>query len=143
MYRNYVQKWRLLKRNRIICPEIAVNGQFLTGKLNFFLNCLKKSKFFGNLIEKIRIVFKFAWKNRNFSKICLEKPKFITKFACKNQNFCKKCACKNQNFQKFAWKNRFVKLHEKIEILLTQIDDHPQISNQIDAAGHKRAGSSF
>src|SRR6218665_3227547 len=79
MYRNYVQKWRLLKRNRIICPEIAVNGQFLTGKLNFFLNCLKKSKFFGNLIEKIRIVFKFAWKNRNLSQNLPVKIKIFAK----------------------------------------------------------------
>src|SRR6218665_1195308 len=28
MYRKYVRKWLLLKRNRIICPEVAVNGQF-------------------------------------------------------------------------------------------------------------------
>ena len=34
-----------LKRIRIICPEVAVNGQFLPGKSNFDLNCLEKSKF--------------------------------------------------------------------------------------------------
>src|SRR6218665_3640288 len=28
MYRKYVRKWLLLKRNRIICTEVAVNGQF-------------------------------------------------------------------------------------------------------------------
>jgi len=33
-----VRKWGLLKRNRIICPEVAVglNEQFLPGKSNFF-----------------------------------------------------------------------------------------------------------
>jgi len=46
---------KLLKRNRIICPEVAVNGQFLPGKSIFFKNCLKKSKFFGNLLGKIKI----------------------------------------------------------------------------------------
>src|SRR6218665_2240362 len=29
MYRKYFRKWLLLKRNRIICPEVAVNGEFL------------------------------------------------------------------------------------------------------------------
>src|SRR6218665_1771052 len=29
MYRKYVRKWCLLKRNRIIWPEVAVNGHFL------------------------------------------------------------------------------------------------------------------
>src|SRR6218665_2473277 len=37
MYRKYVRKWLLLKRNKIICPEVAVNGQIF--------NCLKISKF--------------------------------------------------------------------------------------------------
>src|SRR6218665_2387193 len=46
MYRKYVQKRCLLKRNRIICPEVAVNEEFLHGKLNFFTHCQKKSKFF-------------------------------------------------------------------------------------------------
>ena len=26
VYRKYVRKWWLLKRNRIICPEVAING---------------------------------------------------------------------------------------------------------------------
>ena len=38
MYRKYVRKWLLLKKNRIICPEIAVNSQFLPGKSIFFRN---------------------------------------------------------------------------------------------------------
>src|SRR6218665_2536245 len=49
MYRKYVRKWRLLKRNRIICSEIAVNSQFLPGKSEFFVKLPKKSKFFGNV----------------------------------------------------------------------------------------------
>src|SRR6218665_520754 len=36
MYRNYVRKWLLLKRNRIICQEVAVNGQFFAWKIEFF-----------------------------------------------------------------------------------------------------------
>ena len=38
MYRKYIQKWWLLKRNRKICPEVhvAVNEQVLPGKSNFF-----------------------------------------------------------------------------------------------------------
>jgi len=63
-----------LKRNRISWPEVAVNGQFLMGKSNFFvklpersrhfseislekwifLNCLKNG-FFGNLPGKMEI----------------------------------------------------------------------------------------
>jgi len=42
----------------MICPEVAVNEQFWPGKLKLFKNCWKMSK--------------FAWKTRNFSKICLE-----------------------------------------------------------------------
>src|SRR6218665_667425 len=49
MYREYVRKWWLLKTNRIICPEVAVNGQFLPGKLKFLLK----------LPDKIEILRKF------------------------------------------------------------------------------------
>ena len=38
VYRKYVRKWGLLKRNRIICPEIEVNSQFVPGKSKFFEN---------------------------------------------------------------------------------------------------------
>src|SRR6218665_281578 len=41
-------------RNRIICPKVAVNEQFLPGKSNFLI-CLEKSKFFKNLPGKIEI----------------------------------------------------------------------------------------
>src|SRR6218665_1719147 len=51
MYRKYVRKWLLLKRNRIIWPEVAVNGNFCLE--NQFFNCLKKLKFFGNLPVEI------------------------------------------------------------------------------------------
>src|SRR6218665_1218011 len=67
MYREYVRKWSLFKRNRIICPEVAVNGQFLPGKSKFvfdiclenkiFFNCLKKLKFIGNLPGTIEMFF--------------------------------------------------------------------------------------
>jgi len=53
-----------LKRNRIICPEIAVNGQVLHGKSNFFKNYLKKSKVFGNLPGKKAVTL---MKNNRFS----------------------------------------------------------------------------
>ena len=56
MYRKYVRKCWLLKRNRIICPEVAVNEQFLLGKSN---------------------LFKIAWKNRNFLWNCLKKIEFF------------------------------------------------------------------
>ena len=52
MYRKYVRKWLLLKRNRIIWPEVA-------WKINFS-NCLKKSK---------------------ISEICLENSIFFCKIA--------------------------------------------------------------
>ena len=52
MYRKYVRKWWLLKRNRIICPEVAVNGQFVHGK----------SKSFVKLLVKIESFRKFAWR---------------------------------------------------------------------------------
>src|SRR6218665_2303640 len=74
MYRKYARKWLLLKRNRIISPEVAVNGQFFAWKIEFF-NCLKKSKFseiclqnsifFCKLPEKIEFFRKFACRNRN------------------------------------------------------------------------------
>src|SRR6218665_330345 len=59
MYRKYVRKWLLLKKNRIIWPEVAVNGHFFAWKINF-LNCLKKSK---------------------FSEICLQNSIFFCKIA--------------------------------------------------------------
>ena len=69
MYRKYVRKWWLLKRHRIICPEVhvAVNEQFLNGK----------SKFFVKFHEKIKFLLKFAWKNRIRFKITMEKSKFF------------------------------------------------------------------
>jgi len=66
VYRKYVRKWWLLKRNRIICPKVAVNKQFLPGNRNFSKICLKKSKFFKNLPGKI-----------DFFKNCLKKSKFL------------------------------------------------------------------
>src|SRR6218665_2192492 len=48
IYRKYVRKWWLFKRNRIICPEVAVNGQFCLDQ--------RKKRSFGNL----------CLENRNF-----------------------------------------------------------------------------
>ena len=72
----YVRKWWLLKRNRIICQEVAVNGQFLPGNSNFF-KFPEKSKFFGNLPGKSKFLSEIAWRNRHFSEICLEKLNFF------------------------------------------------------------------
>jgi len=68
IYRKYAQKWWLLKRNRIIWPEAALNGQFFLENRNILRNCLK---------------------NRNFSEICLERSKFFTRIhdpQISNQN---------------------------------------------------------
>jgi len=45
-----------LKRSRIICPEVAVNGKYLPGKSKFFVECPEKLKFFGNLLGKIEVL---------------------------------------------------------------------------------------
>src|SRR6218665_1858251 len=37
VYREYVRKWLLLKRNRLIWPEVAVNGHLFLGKLIFLI----------------------------------------------------------------------------------------------------------
>jgi len=93
MYRKYVRKWWLLKRNRIICPKSNCKWAIFALKIdlfklsernwNFSKICLKKWKFSENLPWKIEIFWKFSWKrwiflkipwkNRNFSEICLEK----------------------------------------------------------------------
>src|SRR6218665_3250513 len=59
MYRNYVRQWWLLKRNRIIWPEVAVNEQFLPGKSIFF----KNFDFFRQFLKK----FDFPGKNCSFT----------------------------------------------------------------------------
>jgi len=117
MYRKYVRKEWLLKRNRIICPEVAINEQFLPGKSIFWLP------------EKIEIFRKFAWKNRNFSKMCLENRNFL-KICMEKYKFFKNLPEKIEIFHKFPWKTQnfsqiclekskfFVKLPEKIEISL-------------------------
>ena len=74
-----------LNRNRIIYPGVAVNGQFLPGKLIFF----------GEI----------AFKNRNFSKICLEKLKFLEICLVKIDFLCE-ITWKSELFWKFSWKNR-------------------------------------
>src|SRR6218665_818121 len=104
MYRKYVRKWRLLKRNRIICPEVAVNEQFLPGKSNFIIFTEK----IENLPEKIEIFLKFAWKNQTFQK-----------FAWKNRNLSQICLKKSKFFKNMPGKSIFLmKLPEKVEISL-------------------------
>jgi len=115
MYRKYVRKWWLLKRNRIICPEIAVNSQFSPGKSKSFVKLPKKSKFFGNLPWKV-FFCEIPWKKSkffgnfprklNFSLNCL-KIKILWKFALKNRTFLWNYMKKIEIFQKFAPKNWF------------------------------------
>src|SRR6218665_3399089 len=64
-----------MKRNRIICPEVAVSEQFLPGKSNL-KKLPEKSKFFENLPGKLK-----------FYKIFSGKIETSHKFACKNRNF--------------------------------------------------------
>ena len=64
-----------LKRYRIICSEVAVNGKFLPGKSKYFVKLpeeieifpkfsLKNSNFFVKLNKKVDSFRKFAWINR-------------------------------------------------------------------------------
>src|SRR6218665_1720782 len=66
-----------LKRIRIICPKVAVNGQFLPGQ-STFLKLPEKSKFFGNLP---------AWKNRNSFVKLPEKIEMFRNIAWRNRFF--------------------------------------------------------
>ena len=94
MYRKYVRKWWPFKRNSIICPEFCCKWQILSGLTDILeyvtkkghseIFAWKKSKFFVSLPGKNEILWKFAWKyrnftwkNRNFSEICLEKSNFF------------------------------------------------------------------
>ena len=95
IYRKCIRKWWLLKRNRKLFPEVAVNEEFLPWKSKLFLIVRKKSKSFENLPEKIEIFQKISWKYRNLSWNCLKKSKFIGN------------------------------LPRKIDILLTRIHDPP------------------
>src|SRR6218665_1817708 len=75
MYREVCSKVVTLKRNRIICPEVAVNGLFLLG-ISIFL-----------LPEKNQNFRKFACKTRySFVKLP-EKIEIFRKFACRNRIF--------------------------------------------------------
>jgi len=60
MYRKSFRKSWLFNRNRIICPGVAANGQFLPGKSIFL-----------NLPEKIEVFRKFVWKKSIF---CVKLP---------------------------------------------------------------------
>jgi len=77
IYRKSVKKWWLLKRNRIICQEVAVNGQFLPEILFKKLNCLKNRKFSKNFPGKSKFFSEIAWKK---SKFFVNLPGKIEKF---------------------------------------------------------------
>jgi len=115
MYRKVVT----LKRNRITCPEIAVNSQFLPGKLKFFWNLPWKIDFLWNCLKKIKIFGNFPRESKFFVKLP-EKIEIFRKFALKI-DFCLWNCLKK-------WKFR------KIEIFWPVSTMTPQISNQIDAA---------
>ena len=87
MYRKYFQKWWLLKRNRIICPEIAEIANFCLENRYFLEICHEKSEFCIKLPEK----------NRNISQICPEKLIFLWNCLKQNRNF-SEIFLKNWNF---------------------------------------------
>jgi len=87
MYWKNVRKWLLLMINRIICPDGAVNEQFLAGKLKFFEKLSEKSKFFKNVFEKIEIFRKLTWKKSTFLGNCLMKSKFLGNLPGKQKFF--------------------------------------------------------
>jgi len=84
MYRKYVKKWILLKRSRIICPEVAVNGQFCLDKRkkrSFGNFCLSNRNCLVKLPEKIGIFGKSAWKNRFFFTWIHDPLRFSTRLT--------------------------------------------------------------
>ena len=76
-----------MKGNRIIYPEVAVNGQFWAGKS-------KK--------------FKLPEKNRNFSKISMKRSIFFKNLPEKNRNSFVKLPEKIEICRKCAWKIDFL-----------------------------------
>ena len=114
MYRKYFRKWWLLKRNRIIWPEIAVNSQFLPGKSKFSVKSPKESNFFSeiclenqnflwNYLKKIKIFRKFALKNRFLCEIAWKNSKFFGNFSRKSKLFVK-LTKKSKFFEILPWK---------------------------------------
>jgi len=80
MYRKYVRKWWLCKRNRIICPEFwcICKSQICLDKRKLWSKWLKKkshSEIFAEI--KTEIFWKFAWKNRKFWEISVQNSKFF------------------------------------------------------------------
>ena len=117
----FQRSW-LLKRNWIICPEIAVNIQFMPGKSKFFKITLKKLKLlkiwaekidFFKLPEKIEF-FLNVLKGRNPLEICLEESEFLVKLPEKieilgrifleNRNFLWTCLKISKFFENLPWK---------------------------------------
>jgi len=87
MYRKYVRKWWLWKRNRIICLEIAVNSQFLPEKSKLFVKFALKIELFVKLPVKIDFFEKCALKNHFFVKLP-EKNPYLSEMFLENRIFC-------------------------------------------------------
>ena len=106
MYRKYVRKWWLLKRNRIICPEVAVSGQFLPGKAKKLLwNCFKSRIFSYNLPRKIEMFWWNCLKNRNFFGNLSGKIEFFTRIhdlQISNQIDAAAIMCRNMRWEGFS-----------------------------------------
>jgi len=114
MYRKCFRKWWLLKRNRITCPETAVNCQFLPEKSNFFVKLPKKSKFFRNFPWKIEIFSEITWRNWNlkidFLWNCLKKSKFFGNLSWKIKFFCEITWKKSKFFGNLPEKSIFCEI---------------------------------
>src|SRR6218665_440926 len=64
---------------------------------HFGVNDIKRS-FENFCLKTIDIFCQFAWKNRNYSSVCLEKSKFFVNLPGKNQIF----PWKNRNFSEIC-----------------------------------------
>ena len=108
MYRKYVRKWWLLKRNRTICPEIAVNRvkYIFAWTIQIFVKLPRNRNLLEIYLEKSNFCVKLPGKNRNFSEICLEKAKFLWNVKLPDE--------KSKFFGSFFRKSKFfVKLPKK------------------------------
>jgi len=114
MYRKYVRKWWLLKRNRIIYPEIAVNSKFCLENGNFLWNCQQNQNFSNFLPWEIELFCEITWKKSKFFGNLPWKIDFFVKLPKKieifleNRIFLLNCL-KNRN----SWNRIFFKLPEK------------------------------
>src|SRR6218665_1517691 len=73
----YLIMYRKIVPNRVICPEIAANSQFLPGKSHFLLSCLKSRNISNIFLENLKFFVKLSEKNRNFSVTCPSSLKIL------------------------------------------------------------------